>query len=290
MPGLPDFFASPLHLPFNRSSLAGHFAFSAPDRDPGGPGSWLLLAGSRLLVAGPEDALQLPAGALPSPLPGEPLYLGQWQNRPCRLLEWPEERPLPDGWRAEHLAAQEPSLPIELLSLGGLARQVLHWEGNSRVCSACGGALDRLAGEWGKRCGTCGRQHFPHIHPCAIVLVGRPGEVLLTRKAEWPAGRYSLVAGFLDLGESLEETAVREVREETGVEVAAPEYVGSQCWPFPSQLMAGFTARYLSGEVVPQADELEDARWFRLDDLPRLPPKRSIARYILDTCLNRFAE
>jgi NAD+ diphosphatase len=109
--------------------------------------------------------------------------------------------------------------------------------------------------------------------------------VLLTRKAVWPPGRYSLVAGFLDFGECLEEAVVREVLEETGVLVNNVRYVGSQSWPFPSQLMAGFTAEYVSGEVVVEEKELEDARWFPLTALPALPPKRSIARYLLDNFL-----
>jgi NAD+ diphosphatase len=114
------------------------------------------------------------------------------------------------------------------------------------------------------------------------VLVKRGNELLLTRKAEWPLGRYSLVAGFLDLGESLEECAIREVREETGIEITNVRYVGSQNWPFPAQLMAGFVADYAGGEIVVEHSELEDARWFHLDALPPLPPSRSIARWIID--------
>jgi NAD+ diphosphatase len=94
------------------------------------------------------------------------------------------------------------------------------------------------------------------------------------------------VAGFLDFGECLEEAAAREVLEETGVRVKNIRYVGSQCWPFPSQLMAGFVAEYDGGEVVVEEKELEDARWFPVDALPLMPPRRSIARYILDNFLH----
>lgn len=106
----------------------------------------------------------------------------------------------------------------------------------------------------------------------------------MTRKQEWPPGRYSLVAGFLDFGESLEECAIREVREETGIEIENVRYVGSQNWPFPAQLMAGFVADYAGGEIKVDISELEDARWFAFDALPSLPPKRSIARHIIDSC------
>jgi NAD+ diphosphatase len=119
-----------------------------------------------------------------------------------------------------------------------------------------------------------------------IVLVRRPGELLLTRKSVWPPGRYSLVAGFIDVGECLEEAVAREVLEETGVRVRNIRYAGSQCWPFPSQLMAGFIADYAGGDVVVEEKELEDARWFPLNALPQLPPRRSIARYLIDTFLS----
>ncbi len=235
------------------------------------------------LAADGEPALprEVPTGLVA----GEPLYIGDWQGRPCRVLAVPKDSPLPAGLSAENMLSAEPRLSIELLSLGGTAGQILHWEKNSRFCSRCGGENGRLPGEWGKKCQACGYSHYPHIHPCVIVLVRRPGEVLLTRKAVWPAGRYSLVAGFLDFGECLEEAVEREVAEETGVRVRAVRYVGSQCWPFPSQLMAGFTAEYAGGDVRVEEKELEDARWFSVDALPALPPRRSIARYIIDNFL-----
>lgn len=162
----------------------------------------------------------------------------------------------------------------------------MHWERQSSYCPRCGGGTEIVAGSWGKRCLSCRYEQYPHIHPCAIILVKRGDEVLLTRKAEWPAGRYSLVAGFLEFGESLEECAIREVREETGIDICNLRYIGSQNWPFPAQLMAGFVADYAGGEVVVDATELEDARWFHHDALPALPTRRSIARFIIDTCIH----
>jgi NAD+ diphosphatase len=287
MTPLPDNFPSPLHLPFNGACLQGKFCLAAPGRDPGGAGFWLALRGSELVVTA---GLRLPEGELPAELladPSDPLYIGTWEGRPCRALTLPKEHPLPAGFAAESLLATEPALSIELLTLGGVAGQILHWERGSRCCSRCGGQLERLDSEWGKRCRGCGYDHYPHIHPCVIVLVRRGGEVLLTRKSIWPPGRYSLVAGFIDFGECLEEAVVREVLEETGVQVNNVRYVGSQSWPFPSQLMAGFLADYVGGEVVVEEKELEDARWFPVTALPALPPKRSIARYLLDNFLSR---
>ena len=281
---LPVAFNSPLYLPFNRHCLQERFVPAPPDADPGGEGSWVLLQGGELAVCGPPEGPRLPAGVLPESLAGsrEPLFIGMWDGDPCRVLSLTKETALPEGWGTESLLAPEPLLPIELLTLGGMAGQIVHWEKNSPACSRCGGENLRLPAQWGKRCGRCGYEHFPHIHPCVIVIVRRAGEVLLTRKAGWPPGRYGLVAGFVDFGESLEEAVIREVREETGVEVRNVRYRGSQSWPFPSQIMAGFTADYAGGEVRVEEAELEDARWFPVNALPILPPRRSIARYLLD--------
>lgn len=280
MSALPTTFASPLHLPFNRTCLAERFQLAPPDADPGGCGVWLAIHGTDLLVVAAPDGPLLP-GADYGWEGG--LYLGTWDGQPCRLVHLSGRVTIPADLRAESLTAAEPALPIELLSIGGLARMILHWERHSRCCPTCGRLLERLSGEWGKHCQSCTTHLFPQIAPCAIVLVRRPGEVLLTRKPEWPPNRYSLVAGFLEFGESLEEAAAREVLEETGVMVGNLRYRGSQCWPFPSQLMCGFVADYAGGEIAVDTRELADARWFRVDDLPALPPKRSIARHLIDT-------
>ncbi|MDH3999276.1 MAG: NAD(+) diphosphatase [Desulfuromonadales bacterium] len=282
MSGLPQRYDSPLHLPFNRDSLQGCFELQAPDADPGGEGYGVLLRGNRLLVLEADGWFSLPCGQWREQTS---LYLGLWRGLPCRLIEWPQDQPLPDGLSAQSLMDDDPALPIELLSLGGMARMIRYWAQRSRYCGCCGLEMDWLPGEWGRCCARCDEHFFPPIHPCAIVLVRRPGQVLLTRKEIWAPGRYSLVAGFQEFGENLEETAIREVREETGVDIGNVRYVGSQCWPFPSQTMVGFVADYLGGELVVDKNELDDARWFDLKALPSLPPKRSIARYILDTAL-----
>jgi NAD+ diphosphatase len=199
-----------------------------------------------------------------------------------RLSTVPKELTLPHPFRAVPWS----ELPDDLLTLYGLARQILYWETMSRHCSRCGSIMERVHSTWGKRCVGCGHEHYPHIHPCIIVLIKRGEEFLLARKPEWAPGRYSLVAGFVDFGESLEECVEREVLEETGLRVTKIRYVGSQNWPFPSQLMAGYVADYASGVISLDGDELEDARWFSRGDMPEsLPPARSIARWIID----RFA-
>jgi NAD+ diphosphatase len=273
----------PVDLPFNRKVLDGCFVLEVPDRDPGGEGVWLMLRNGELLLAEGEEGPVLPAGDVPLPLIRKPpLYIGRWQGRPCRLLMLDGDAQLPDGLFAQSLRSSVDQLDSALQGLGGMAAAISHWEIVSRHCGQCGELLIRLPGEWGKECRNCKSRHFPRIHPCVIGLVVRGDEVLLGRKAEWPAGRYSLIAGFVEFGECLEEAMARETLEEVNIEITNIRYLGSQSWPFPSQLMCGFVADYASGEINLNDHELEDARWFKLDELPNLPPQHSISRYIID--------
>jgi NAD+ diphosphatase len=283
--GLPEYYASTLDLPFNRACLDSQFVLESPTDDPGGMGYGLLLRGNMLLAKTTPEGLTLPYGEWNDHLS---LYLGRWQGKPCRLIALDASSSLPEGLEPFALLDDKPLLPIELLSLGGIGRMILHWQARSSFCGYCGQPTDWMSGEWGRKCNSCGAHAFPAIHPCAIVLVRRPGQILLTRKAEWAPNRYSLVAGFQEFGECLEETAIREIAEETGIVANNVRYVGSQCWPFPSQVMVGFVADYVGGEVEVDMTELDDARWFSVDDLPALPPKRSIARYILDTAMEQL--
>lgn len=268
-----------INLPFNGEIIRTRFTQLKPGGDESaGPGYWVLLQGETLLLRGEE----LHHGDLPEGVgeEGAALLFGEWDGKPVRLLSLPREKAVPSSLSGIHWT----ELPDQLATLYGVARQILYWEKVSRHCSRCGSpVMERIAPTWGKRCGGCGHEHYPHIHPCVIVLVKRGDEFLLARKPEWAAGRYSLVAGFVDFGESLEECVAREVMEETGLTVTDVRYVGSQNWPFPSQLMAGFVAEYVSGEIAVEVAELEDAQWFAPDRMPpALPPRRSIARWIID--------
>ena len=274
-----------VNLAFNFASIKNGFEFRAPSAAaPVGEGAWVILHGSGAILVETSDGLKLPQGLLPDwlLLKQPPLCIGSWQGRPLRIAAADNSLELKPPFVNDDFNASSDRLNIQTLSLTGLAKQILHWEHQSRYCSVCGSETERINASWGKRCTSCNSQHFPHIHPCAIILVKRGTELLLTRKAEWVPGRYSLVAGFLDFGESLEECAIREVREETGIEICNVRYVGSQNWPFPAQLMAGFVADYAAGDIQVDLSELEDARWFASDALPLLPGRRSIARWIID--------
>jgi NAD+ diphosphatase len=123
-----------------------------------------------------------------------------------------------------------------------------------------------------------------------MALVHRDGELLLTRKPGYALGRYTVVAGFVEAGESLEQCLAREVKEEVGVDIRNPRYFGSQPWPFPNSLVMAFSAEWAAGEVVPDPGELEDARWFPLDALPDLPETVHISRQLIDDTLARLKD
>jgi NAD+ diphosphatase len=273
-------------LPFNRDSLRGTFIpakrVAAP---PEQRGHWFLIESETLLLPDAAADLWVATGPLPEPFRGqvEPVvFLGTYDGEACWVAAVPPGTAAPAGFRKETLVPRNTRLTGDVLSLGGIALQALHWERMSRHCPCCGKPAAAIEGESGRRCPDCKTEHYPSLHPAVIVLVRDGDRVLLTRKSFWPPRRYGLVAGFVDRGESLEEAVRREVREETGVEIRDIRYVASQYWPFPSQLMIGFTARYAGGELTVDHGELDDARWFTVQELPDLPPPMSIARYIID--------
>jgi NAD+ diphosphatase len=161
----------------------------------------------------------------------------------------------------------------------------------ARFCGACGSPLaDKDEGgaegheedSGGRICSGCGRVHFPRISPAVIVLISKGPRVLLAHNARFPKGRFGLIAGFVEAGETLEEATIREAREESGVEIRDLRYVKSQSWPFPDSLMVAFTARWASGEARPDGYEIAELRWCLPSELPDIPPKGSVARYLLD--------
>jgi NAD+ diphosphatase len=180
------------------------------------------------------------------------------------------------------------TLPADEGTLLGRAAQLLDWQRDHRYCGRCGTETAAAEHDASRVCPACGLSVYPRISPAAIMLVGRGDELLLARR---PNGRFwSCLAGFVEPGESLEQTVVREVREEVGIEVGEPRYFGSQPWPFPGQLMVGFTVEWASGELAVDGIEIAEAAWFGPgDELPPVPPPYSIARALIDDAVRRRA-
>lgn len=177
-----------------------------------------------------------------------------------------------------------------LLQMVVRASEMVEWYLAHAFCGRCGGPTVLSEVEMARACAACGTLHFPRISPAVITLVHRGREVLLARNRGFRAGFYALVAGFVEAGETLEQAVHREVGEEVGVEVDELEYFGSQAWPFPSQLMVGFFARYAGGEIRVQESEISEARWFHVDRLPApqdRPAPYSIAGRLIQGFLDR---
>lgn len=245
---------------------------------------WFLFVNDKLLVLKRGDAYLLPDGTSLTALGLEPMrvhLLGDLDGAPCFVGALPDEA-LPEYTELIDLRRAYAVLPEAEYAVAGYAEQIAQWDRTSRFCPVCATSTEQIPHEWSKRCPRCGFMQYPRISPAIIVLVYRPGQILLSRQPQWPPNRYSLIAGFVEAGESLEACLQREVAEETGVSVDSIRYLGSQPWPFPHQLMVGFLARYHSGELIVDRNELEHAAWFDLDALPDLPPRQSIARRILD--------
>lgn len=171
----------------------------------------------------------------------------------------------------------------------GIATQVVEWATTHRYCGRCGTPTERLPDERCMKCPSCGLLAYPRIAPAVIVLVRRGEEALLARGARFPLPFFSTLAGFVEIGETLEQTVAREIREEVGIEVEDARYFGSQPWPFPHSLMVGFTARWASGEIRCDPSEIVEAAWYRRDALPPIPPRLSIARRLIDAWLQEPA-
>jgi NAD+ diphosphatase len=177
----------------------------------------------------------------------------------------------------------------EEVAVAGRAFQLQNWARTHRYCGVCGTATERIQGERGIKCPSCGFSAYPRISPAMMVLITRGEEILLARNVTFPPNRYSALAGFLEVGESIEEAVHREVFEEVGLRVHNLKYVASQAWPFPHSLMIAFTAEYLSGEIVTQPEEIADAKWYGPgDQLPDLPPRLSIAKVLLESVMARW--
>jgi len=169
----------------------------------------------------------------------------------------------------------------------GRAAQLVAWARTHRFCGRCATPTVKSDQFTAMECPACGLAAFPRLAPAMITLVtrgpeGPDQEALLARGVQWPLPMYSCLAGFVEVGETLEDCVVREVREEVGITVTDVTYRGSQPWPFPHSLMIGFRARYGSGELSLDPSEIADARWCRRDDLPDLPGPISIARRLID--------
>jgi NAD+ diphosphatase len=224
------------------------------------------------------------------PPESESVFLGLSGERPLFAQDAGDGEP--ERGRAVGLREAATELPVEEAALAGYAGSLLAWHRRHRFCANCGKPTEHADGGHERHCEHCDAHHFPRTDPVVIVRVVDGERLLLGRQASWPKARFSVLAGFVEPGETLEEAVRREVREESCVEVGEVGYVASQPWPFPSSLMIGFHAVANGGpEPRPRDGELSEVRWFERAEVEaaaagtagiRLPPPYSISRRLID--------
>ncbi|MCB8816934.1 NAD(+) diphosphatase [Desulfosporosinus shakirovi] len=245
---------------------------------------WLLFKGNKFLVIENNGQFALPDINLDK-LNIRPIrrqYVGQLDGRPCYVAELSPITVAPEGTSFCNLRRLLDHMPEDLFVLAGKAYQIMHWDRSHQYCSQCGEQTENKIDERAKRCPSCGFVNYPRISPAIIVAITRRNEILLAKGSRFQAGFYSVLAGFVEPGETFEECVQREVAEEVGIKVKNIKYFGSQPWPFPDSLMVGFIADYDSGDINIDKKEILDARWFTADQLPLIPSSGSIARQLID--------
>jgi len=210
------------------------------------------------------------------------LYLGRLGGVDCFAAELAAEAEVPAGLAWEGLRPLFSVLDDDYFALAGRAFQLLEWDRNHQFCGRCGTPTEPKRDERVRVCPACKLSAYPRVAPAVMALVKKQHHILLARSPHFPSGMYSALAGFAEPGESLEQCLAREVAEEVGVRVDRARYFASQPWPFPHSLMIAFVCEWRSGEIRPQAGEIEDARWFEVLQLPKLPSRISIARRLID--------
>jgi NAD+ diphosphatase len=252
------------------------------------PALWFVFRGRDLLVHDEvdlrlfRDLAELGVDAVRSQ------FLGWLDGVPAYSVEVPRDAAAPPGARFRDIRALYGRADEEHYALAGRAVQIMDWDRSHQYCGACAEPTVASSSERARSCPRCGLVVFPRIAPAVIVAVEREGRILLARSPHFPPRFYSVPAGFVEPGESLEQAVVREILEETGVTVEDVRYFGSQPWPYPNSLMVGFEARWKDGEIRVDGEELEDAGWFAPDAMPPYFKGRiSISGWLIEEFLRR---
>ncbi|WP_423188130.1 NAD(+) diphosphatase [Alishewanella sp. d11] len=232
-------------------------------------GYWFIINQGRVYL---QDSQAVPCGSLAN-LPidcsdMEICFIGEYQQQPCYLVVFDDRVSDEQNW---HSARTLLPYGEAVFQLAARATQVALFLQTHRFCGQCGSTMRLVNWELATLCQKCGHRCYPRIAPCVLVAVIKDSEILLARSNRHKAGFFSILAGFVESAETLEQAAVREVKEEVGIDIKNLRYIGSQPWPFPHSLMTGFIADYAGGQIVCQPQEIAEAYWCDLADLPETP-------------------
>lgn len=212
-------------------------------------------------------------------------YIGSLDDYSCYTAGFREDEAIPDNMEFVGLRQLYEKIDKFMLQAAFRAVQILAWDETHRFCGACGEATVKKPDEHAKVCPKCGHTSYPRLSPAVIAAVTKGDKLLLASGKNFTTGMYSVLAGFVEAGETLEECVKREIREEAGIEIKNIKYFGSQSWPFPNSYMIGFTAEHESGEIKIDENEIADARWFGVGEIlnmPNIPRSLSISRSLIE--------
>jgi len=242
--------------------------------------------GKNIILFKDDDSYRLPEmKELCLVEPVEMLRVGELGNNDCYAFEM-EFKKVPDACRSIDFRQALKLLSNQDIAASNRARQMLYWNNEHTFCGHCGKTTELSTVDTAKICPSCKARFYPRIMPAVIILITKGDQLLLAHNFKFSDGLYSLIAGFVEAGESLEEAVAREIYEEIHIKVKNIKYFDSQSWPFPQSLMLGFTAEHASGEIRVDGVEIADAKWFNADDLPLIPSPGSISRRLIDSFID----
>lgn len=215
-------------------------------------------------------------------------YFGSVNGKNCFCGELSKDAIIPSNMYFSKFKSLTHHLTEEMFWIGGRAIQIVNFNNDHKYCGRCGTFAVNVIGERAKKCPKCGLVNYPRISPAIIVAIVREGKLLLAHNTQSAVDLYSVVAGFVEVGETFEDCVVREVREETGITVKNIKYFGNQPWPFPNSLMIGFTAEYASGEIQVDGKEISHADWYSPSEMPITPDSISIAKKLINWFIDNF--
>jgi NAD+ diphosphatase len=252
---------------------------------------WFIFYSNKLLVKITDNSFTIPYEKCLDKLNISPVriqYFGTLSGKSCYAVEVDSDNLDNNEMSFMNLRSLFERLDEDILLVAGKAYQIVIWNQTHQYCGRCGSETENLKNEMAKICPKCGFISYPRICPVTITAIIKDNKLLLAHNKSFLNNMYSIISGFVEAGETLEECVQREAFEEIGIKIKNIKYFSSQPWPFPNSLMTGFTAEYDSGTISVDGTEIDDAGWFSADDLPKIPGKMSISRQLIDWFIGNF--